>query len=63
MLMRDPKIARRSPVGSQIVGDQILWQEAIFLQELAHQFQRSGLIPLGLDQDIENLSFAIDGPP
>ena len=63
MLMRDPKIARRGVVGSQIVGDQILWQEAIFLQELAHQFQRCGFIPFGLDQDIQNFSFAIDGPP
>ena len=63
MPMRDPKIARRGVVRSQIVGDQILWQKAIFLQELAHQFQRCGLIPLGLDQDIQNLSFAIDGAP
>ena len=59
----DPKITRGGVVRSQIVRDQFLWQEAIFLQELAHQFQRCGLIPFGLDQDIQNLSFAIDGAP
>ena len=63
MLMRDPKVTRRGVVGSQIVGDQIFWQETIFLQELAHQFQRRCLIPLDLDQDVQNFSFAIDGPP
>ena len=36
MPMLDPKIARRGVVRSQIVRDQFLWQEAIFLQEFAH---------------------------
>jgi len=63
MRMLDPKITRGDVIRSQIVRDQSLRQEAIFLQELAHQFQRCGLIPLGLDQDIQNLSFAIDGAP
>jgi hypothetical protein len=63
MPMPDPKITRRGMVGSHIVRDQVLWREAIFLQELAHQFQRCCLIPLGLDQDIQNLSFAINGAP
>jgi len=59
----DPEITRGGVVRSQIVRDQILRQKAIFLQRLAHQFQRCGLIPLGLDQDIQNLPFAIDGAP
>ncbi len=59
----DPKITRRGVVRSQIARDQFLRQEAIFLQQLPHQFQRRGLIPLDLDQDIQNLSFAIDGAP
>ena len=36
---------------------------ARFLQELAHQFQRRGLISLSLDQDIQNLPFVIYGGP
>ena len=63
MPMLDPKITRGGVIRSQIARHQVLRQEAIFLQELAHQFQRCGLIPLGLDQDIQNLSFAIDGAP
>ena len=59
----DPKITRRGVVRSQKVRDQFLQQEAKFLQQLPHQFQRCGLIPLGLDQDIQNLSFTIDGAP
>jgi hypothetical protein len=50
VLMRDPKMTRRRAVGSQIVREQILWQDAKFLQNPAHQFQRSGLIPLCLNQ-------------
>jgi hypothetical protein len=63
MPMLDPKITRGGVIRSQIVRHQIFRQEAILLQEFAHQFQRCGLIPLGLDQDIQNLSFAIDGAP
>ena len=36
MPMRDPKFTRRGVVRSQIVRDQILRREAIFLQEFAH---------------------------
>ena len=61
--MLDAKITRGGMVGSQIVRDQNLRHEAIFLQELPHQFERRCLIPLGLDQDVQNFSFAIDGAP
>jgi hypothetical protein len=53
----DPKILDRGAVWPQIVGDQSLRDEGIFLQELAHQLQRV-LISLGLDQRIEDLAFA-----
>ena len=36
MPMLDPEITRGGVVRSQIVRDQLLRQEAIFLQELAH---------------------------
>ena len=36
MPMPGPKVTRRGLVRSQIVGHQILRQEAIFLEELAH---------------------------
>jgi hypothetical protein len=52
MPMLDSKITSGRVVRSQIVRDQSLRREAIFLQELSHQFQRRSLIPLGLYQDI-----------
>ncbi len=63
MPMLDTKITSGGMVGSLIVRDQSLRHEAVFLQELAHQFERRRPIPLGLDQDVQNLSFAIDGAP
>jgi hypothetical protein len=63
MPVQEAKVACGSAVRSQIVRDESLRQEAIFLQKLAHQFERRSLIPLALDQDIQNLSFAIDGAP
>ena len=59
----DPEITCSGAVRPQFVRDHCLWQKAIFLQELAHQFQRCGLIPLGLDQHVQNLSFTINGSP
>src|SRR5271166_5038212 len=44
----DPKVPDCGAVGSQVVGDQSLWNERILPQELAHQFQRSVPISLGL---------------
>jgi predicted MFS family arabinose efflux permease len=43
MAALDPEIAGGSTIGPQVVGDHPIWNEAIFLQELAHQFQRSVL--------------------
>ena len=59
----DSEIARSGAVKPQIVRDQCLLQEATFLQEFTHQFQRRGLIPLGLDQHVQDLSFSIDRSP
>jgi hypothetical protein len=49
-----PVISPSRRVKSQIVRDESLRQEAIFHQELSHQFQRRSLIPLGLEQDIQH---------
>jgi hypothetical protein len=43
--------------------DQPLRGEGILLQELAHQFQGGVLVSLGLDQQIEDLAFGVDGLP
>ena len=58
-----PKVSDRGAVRSQVVGDQPLGNEGILLQELAHQFQRGVLVPLGLDQHIEDLALGAHGAP
>src|SRR5271166_2681008 len=59
----DPKLSDRGAVRSQVVSDQSLWNEGILPQELAHQFQRSVLVSLRLDQHVEDLALGVDGPP
>jgi hypothetical protein len=46
-----------------VVGDHPVRSKGIFLQELAHQFQRGALVALRLNQHIENLAFSVDSPP
>ena len=59
----DPEIMGRGGVRSQIVGDELVWDKAIFLQKLAHQFQRRPLVPPALDQDVEHFALGVDGAP
>ena len=54
--VRNPKLASCRPIGPQVIGDQPLRDEAIFLQQLAHQLQRGTLVSLGLDQHVQNLA-------
>src|SRR5271163_2311168 len=63
MTALDPKVARRRAIRAQVVGDHSIGNEAVFLQELAHQFQRGVLVPFGLDQHVEDLTFRIDSAP
>jgi hypothetical protein len=48
---------------AQVVRDQPIGNEAIFLQKFAHQFQRGAPVSFGLDQHIEDLASGIDGSP
>ena len=63
MTALDPKLARRRAIRAQVVGDHSIGSEAVFLEKLAHQFQRGVLVSLGLDQHIEDLAFGVDGAP
>ena len=59
----NPEIAGRRAVGPQVIRDQPIRNESIFLQELAHQFQRCVLVSLRLDQHIETLGLGVDSAP
>ena len=63
MTVRDPEMTGCSPIRSQIICDELVWDKAIFLQQLAHQFERCPLVPPGLDQHIKNFALGIHGAP
>ena len=50
-------------VGREFVDRHPFGDEAKFLQKLAYEFQRSRLISLGLNQDVEHFALGIDGAP
>ena len=56
MAFCDSKITACGSIRSQIICDKLVRDKAIFLQQLAHEFQRFPLVPPGLDQHIENLA-------
>ena len=59
----NPESARGGAIRAQVVGDRSIGNEGVFLQKFAHQFQRGGLVSLGLDKHVEDLAFRVDGAP
>src|ERR1700722_15398804 len=58
-----PKIMSGGGIRAQIVSDQLIGDEPVFLQKSAHQFQRGMLVSLGLDQQVEDLTLGVNGAP
>jgi len=58
--LRQAEIAQRSTVGWQFVGDEGIRDEALFLQQIAHQFECGLLVSARLNQDIQHFPFAVD---
>jgi hypothetical protein len=46
-----------------IVGHQLIGREALFLEQLAHQFHGCSLIASSLHQQVENLAFVVNRAP
>jgi hypothetical protein len=46
----DPKMTGCGSIRSQVICDKLVWDKAIVLQQLAHEFQRGMLVPFCLDQ-------------
>ena len=63
MTLCDSKMACCSPVRTQVICDELVWDKAIFLQMLAHQFKRRPLAASGLDQNVEHFALSVHGPP
>src|ERR1700675_724659 len=47
----DSKMTGCGGIRSQLICDELIWDKAIFLQQLAHQFKRR-IVPPGLDQNV-----------
>src|SRR5476651_222357 len=54
MVAVDPKVVGGGAIGAQVVRDQSIGNEAVFLQKFSNPFQRGMLVSLGLDQHIED---------
>ncbi len=63
MALCESKVIRCSPIRSQVICDELVWDKAIFLQQLSHQFECRPLVPPGLDQNVEHLTLGIHGTP
>src|SRR5271154_555534 len=59
----DAKFTGCSRIRSKVIRDELFWDKAIVLQQLAHELQRGALVPPAVDQHIEDLALGIDGAP
>ena len=57
------KITGSGSIRPQIVRDQLVWDQSILLQQLAHEFERGTLVPPALDQHIKHFALGIHGAP
>src|ERR1700730_12186624 len=46
----DSKMTGCGGIRSQLICEELVWDKAIFLQQLAHQFKRRPFVPTSLDQ-------------
>src|ERR1700730_18038315 len=63
MTLCDSKVTGWSPISSQVICDELVWDKAVCLQQLSHQFKRRLLVPTGLDQNVEHFVLGIHGTP
>src|ERR1700737_4411131 len=59
----ETKFTGCSSIRFEIVRDELVWDKAILLQKLAHEFQRRTLVPPALDGHIKHFALAIHGAP
>src|ERR1700739_3903578 len=59
----DSKVIDCGSVRFEIVRDELVRNKTVFLQKLAHEFQRRPLVPPALDQNIKHFALGVDGAP
>jgi hypothetical protein len=50
-------------VGRQLVGYKHVRSKALLREQLAHEPHGGSLVPLGLEEDMQDLAFAVNGSP
>ena len=63
MALRNTKFAERRSVGSELVGHNGGWGEALLLQKFSHQLERRLAISPWLNEYVQDLAFAVYGTP
>ena len=63
MAFGESKLTGCSPIRAQVIRDELVWDKVVFLQKLAHQFERRPLVPPELDENIENFTIGVHGTP
>ena len=58
---RKIKFAQRRAVGSELVGHHGGWSDAVLFQEFSHQLERRLAVSPWLNQDVQDLAFAVHG--
>src|ERR1700693_2868899 len=57
------RAAQRRAVGSELVGHDGGWRDALLLQEFSHQLERRLAVSPWLNEDVQDLAFAVHGAP
>src|SRR5665811_239702 len=60
---RNTKFAQHRAVGSELVGHDGGWSDALLLQEFSHQLERRLAVSPWLNEDVQDLAFAVHGTP
>ena len=60
---RNTKFAQRRAVGSELVGHDGGWSDALLLQEFSHQLERRLAVSPWLNEDVQDLAFGVHGTP
>ena len=63
MVSGKAQLAPGRAVGAQLVGDELVWSEALLLEQLPHEPQGSLRVPPGLDQQVQDIALTVNGPP
>src|SRR5829696_5217288 len=63
MASAQAQIASGRAVGAELVSHDLVWSVALLPEQLPHEPQGGCRVPPGLDQQVQDLTLAVDGSP